>query len=163
MLETRAELSPLISKSNDRLKDLLFLDIALDSTVRTAIERGYEELNSAKPEVYPLVSISASVYHRYRLMVSRTSRGSWFALVSPIKYAPDDLFMYLQKIMYFITLVLENLALSWDDNEDLIYCLKVTDYATLYSNFVLNLTLAPRNIYSLLIFASGVQKDLYVA
>ncbi|KAI8527034.1 hypothetical protein RHMOL_Rhmol12G0045200 [Rhododendron molle] len=78
LLETRAELSPLISKSNNRLKDLLFLDIALDSTVRTAIERGYEELNSAKPE----------------------------------------------KIMYFITLVLENLALSWDDNEDLIYCLK---------------------------------------
>lgn len=27
--------------------------------------------------------------------------------------------------MYFITLVLENLALSSDDNEDLIYCLKV--------------------------------------
>ncbi|XP_058193102.1 alpha-glucan water dikinase, chloroplastic-like isoform X2 [Rhododendron vialii] len=78
LLETRAELSPLISKSNNRLKDLLFLDIALDSTVWTAIERGYEELNSAKPE----------------------------------------------KIMYFITLVLETLALSWDDNEDLIYCLK---------------------------------------
>lgn len=28
--------------------------------------------------------------------------------------------------MYFISLVLENLALSSDDNEDLIYCLKVT-------------------------------------
>lgn len=31
----------------------------------------------------------------------------------------------LQKIMYFISLVLENIALSSDDNEDLIYCLKV--------------------------------------
>ncbi|GAU21380.1 hypothetical protein TSUD_189680 [Trifolium subterraneum] len=30
----------------------------------------------------------------------------------------------LEKIMYFICLVLENLALSSDDNEDLIYCLK---------------------------------------
>ncbi|CAK9158146.1 unnamed protein product [Ilex paraguariensis] len=78
LLEARQEIRPLLFKPNIRLKDLLFLDIALDSTVRTAIERGYEELNSAKPE----------------------------------------------KIMYFITLVLENLALSSVDNEDLIYCLK---------------------------------------
>ncbi|KAL8157061.1 alpha-glucan water dikinase, chloroplastic isoform X2 [Apium graveolens] len=78
LLEAREELRPLLSNPNDRLKDLLFLDLALDSTVRTAIERGYEELNSAKPE----------------------------------------------KVMYFITLLLENLALSSDDNEDLIYCLK---------------------------------------
>ncbi|XP_076892539.1 alpha-glucan water dikinase, chloroplastic-like isoform X2 [Bidens hawaiensis] len=78
LLEAREELRPLLSKPNDRLKDLLFLDIALDSTVRTAIERSYEELNSAKPE----------------------------------------------KVMYLITLVLENLILSSDNNEDLIYCLK---------------------------------------
>lgn len=31
----------------------------------------------------------------------------------------------MQKIMYFISMVLENLALSSDDNEDLLYCLKV--------------------------------------
>ncbi|PPD97840.1 hypothetical protein GOBAR_DD05148 [Gossypium barbadense] len=78
LLEARQELRPLLLKSTGRLKDLLFLDIALDSTVRTAIERGYEELNNARPE----------------------------------------------KIMHFITLVLENLALSSDDNEDLVYCLK---------------------------------------
>ncbi|XWS69047.1 hypothetical protein CRYUN_Cryun04dG0146200 [Craigia yunnanensis] len=78
LLEARQGLRPLLLKSSDRLKDLLFLDIALDSTVRTAIERGYEELKNAGPE----------------------------------------------KIMYFITLVLENLALSSDDNEDLVYCLK---------------------------------------
>ncbi|XP_057948829.1 alpha-glucan water dikinase, chloroplastic [Malania oleifera] len=78
LLEAREELQPLLFKNNDRLKDLLFLDLALDSTVRTAIERGYEELNNAGPE----------------------------------------------KIMHFIALVLENLALSSDDNEDFIYCLK---------------------------------------
>ncbi|KAH1122512.1 hypothetical protein J1N35_005672 [Gossypium stocksii] len=78
LLEARQELRPLLLKSTGRLKDLLFLDIAFDSTVRTAIERGYEELNNARPE----------------------------------------------KIMHFITLVLENLALSSDDNEDLVYCLK---------------------------------------
>ncbi|XVE92371.1 hypothetical protein REPUB_Repub01dG0091600 [Reevesia pubescens] len=78
LLEARQELRPLLLKSSDRLKDLLFLDIALDSTVRTTIERGYEELSNAGPE----------------------------------------------KIMYFITLVLENLALSSDDNEDLVYSLK---------------------------------------
>ena len=33
--------------------------------------------------------------------------------------------------MYFISLVLENLALSSDDNEDLIYCLKVSYSVTL--------------------------------
>ncbi|KAK1269948.1 hypothetical protein QJS04_geneDACA005079 [Acorus gramineus] len=78
LLEARIELRPLLSTSHDRLRDLIFLDIALDSTVRTAIERGYEDLNNATP----------------------------------------------QKILYFITLVLGNLALSSDDNEDLIYCLK---------------------------------------
>lgn len=78
LLEARQELRPLLLKSSHRLKDLLFLDIALDSTVRTAIERGYGELNNAGPE----------------------------------------------KIMHFITLVLENLILSSDNNEDLIYCLK---------------------------------------
>ncbi|KAJ0506965.1 putative alpha-glucan, water dikinase [Helianthus annuus] len=78
LLETRQELKPLLSKSNGRLKDLLFLDIALDSTVRTAIERSYEVLKNAKPE----------------------------------------------KIMYLITLLLENLILSSDNNEDLIYCWK---------------------------------------
>ncbi|TQD83177.1 hypothetical protein C1H46_031282 [Malus baccata] len=83
LLEARQALWPLLSKPHDRLRDLLFLDIALDSTVRTAIERGYEELNNAGPE----------------------------------------------KIMYFISLVLENLALSSDDNEDLIYCLKGWDQA----------------------------------
>ncbi|XP_057416065.1 alpha-glucan water dikinase, chloroplastic isoform X2 [Lotus japonicus] len=78
LLEARQELRPSLNKSQSRLKDLLFLDVALDSTVRTAVERGYEELNNAGPE----------------------------------------------KIMYFIFLVLENLALSSDNNEDLIYCLK---------------------------------------
>ncbi|CAM8982027.1 unnamed protein product [Rhodiola kirilowii] len=83
LLEARQELHPLLLNSNERLRDLLFLDIALDSTVRTAIERGYEELNNVGPE----------------------------------------------KIMYFITLVLENVALSSDNNEDLVYCLKEWNYA----------------------------------
>ncbi|XP_047078965.1 alpha-glucan water dikinase 1, chloroplastic-like isoform X2 [Lolium rigidum] len=78
LLEARAELRPLLIESSERLKDLIFLDIALDSTFRTAVERSYEELNDAAPE----------------------------------------------KIMYFIGLVLENLALSTDDNEDILYCLK---------------------------------------
>ncbi|GAB2280495.1 hypothetical protein Dimus_015122 [Dionaea muscipula] len=78
LLEARQEIRPLLFQSHDRLKDLIFLDIALDSTVRTATERGYEEMNNAGPE----------------------------------------------KIMHFIALVVENLALSSDNNEDLIYCLK---------------------------------------
>ncbi|XP_010248573.1 PREDICTED: alpha-glucan water dikinase, chloroplastic isoform X2 [Nelumbo nucifera] len=83
LLEARQELQPLLLKSYERLRDLLFLDIALDSMVRTAIERGYEELNKAGPE----------------------------------------------KIMYFISMVLENLALSSDNNEDLINCLKGWSHA----------------------------------
>ncbi|RLN13330.1 alpha-glucan water dikinase, chloroplastic isoform X2 [Panicum miliaceum] len=78
LLEARVELRPLLLDSPERMKDLIFLDIALDSTFRTAIERSYEDLNNAAPE----------------------------------------------KIMYVISLVLENLALSIDDNEDILYCLK---------------------------------------
>ncbi|XP_022966664.1 alpha-glucan water dikinase, chloroplastic [Cucurbita maxima] len=96
LLEARQELHPLLLKPRDRLRDLLFLDIALDSAVRTAVERGYEELNTAGPE----------------------------------------------KIMYFITLVLENLALSSDDNEDFIYCLKGWDLA-------LNLTRSKKEHWAL--------------
>lgn len=61
LLEARVELRPLLLKPHNRLKDLLFLDIALDSTVRTAIERGYEELNSAEPEVDHIVGLPLSV------------------------------------------------------------------------------------------------------
>lgn len=38
---------------------------------------------------------------------------------------PDVALYSIQKIMYFMSLVLENLALSIDDNEDILYCLKV--------------------------------------
>ncbi|KAG4215149.1 hypothetical protein ERO13_A01G159950v2 [Gossypium hirsutum] len=81
LLEARQELRPLLLKSTGRLKDLL-----------TAIERGYEELNNARPEVNPSSS-------------------------------PHPMYLTF-KIMHFITLVLENLVLSSDDNEDLVYCLK---------------------------------------
>ncbi|KAL0421405.1 UNVERIFIED_CONTAM: Alpha-glucan water dikinase, chloroplastic [Sesamum latifolium] len=54
LLEAREELRPLLSQSNDRLRDLIFLDIALDSAVRTAVERGYEELSNACPEGWNL-------------------------------------------------------------------------------------------------------------
>lgn len=107
LLEAREELRPLLSKPNDRLKDLLFLDIALDSTVRTAIERSYEELSNAKPEVNHILA---------RLISS-------FALSVLFNLDHNVLF---QKVMYLITLLLENLILSSDNNEDLIYCLKVT-------------------------------------
>lgn len=50
-MEARVELRPLLLDSPERMKDLIFLDIALDSTFRTAIERSYEELNDAAPEV----------------------------------------------------------------------------------------------------------------
>ncbi|KAM0844457.1 hypothetical protein ACQ4PT_057025 [Festuca glaucescens] len=83
LLEARAELRTLLLSSTERLKDLIFLDIALDSTVRTAIERSFENLNNAAPE----------------------------------------------KIMYFISLVVENLALSTDDNENLLCCLKGWNHA----------------------------------
>ena len=63
LLEARQELRSLLLKSSDRLKDLLFLDIALDSTVRTAIERGYEELNNAGPEVNPVIFTVTYVLH----------------------------------------------------------------------------------------------------
>ncbi|KAL3511320.1 hypothetical protein ACH5RR_030721 [Cinchona calisaya] len=88
LLEARQELKPLLFKPNNRLKDLIFLDLALDSSVRTAVERGYEELNNASPE----------------------------------------------KVMHFISLVLENLVLSVDNNEDLIYCLKGWDQALNMAN-----------------------------
>ncbi|XP_057975075.1 alpha-glucan water dikinase 2 isoform X2 [Malania oleifera] len=78
LLDSRIELRPLLLASHGRLKDLLFLDLALDSTVRTTMERGLKDLN----------------------------------------------FEHLPEVLYFISLVLENLCLSSVNNEGLICCLK---------------------------------------
>jgi hypothetical protein len=45
------------------MKDLIFLDIALDSTFRTAIERSYEELNDATPEVESQILIQLRLFY----------------------------------------------------------------------------------------------------
>jgi alpha-glucan,water dikinase len=51
LLEARRELRPTLLKPHDRLRDIIFLDLALDSTVRTAVERGLEGLTNAGPRV----------------------------------------------------------------------------------------------------------------
>lgn len=61
-MEARAELRPLLLASPERLKDLIFLDIALDSTVRTAVERSYEQLANAAPEVNLNIAMFLPIY-----------------------------------------------------------------------------------------------------
>lgn len=78
LVESRRELQPSLLKAHARLRDIIFLDLSLDSTVRTAVERGLESLSSAP--------------------------------------AAD--------IIYVITMVLESLCLSSQNNEELVFCLK---------------------------------------
>ncbi|KAH9535846.1 hypothetical protein CY35_17G074900 [Sphagnum magellanicum] len=78
LLEARRELRPTLLKPHDRLRDIVFLDLALDSTVRTAVERGLESLTNAGPLELALI----------------------------------------------ISMVVENLCLSSNNNEELVYCLK---------------------------------------
>ncbi|KAK6277708.1 hypothetical protein POUND7_018031 [Theobroma cacao] len=78
LLESRIEIRPLLLTPHRLAKELLFLDLALASSVRTTMERGLKNFN--------------------------------------FKYPPE--------IMFFISLVLENLCLSTVNNEDLIYCTK---------------------------------------
>ncbi|CAM6108937.1 unnamed protein product [Calypogeia fissa] len=78
LLEARRELRQNLIQGNDRLRDIIFLDLALDSTVRTAVERGLETLNEAGPK----------------------------------------------ELSYIISMVVENLALSSNTNEELVYTLK---------------------------------------
>ncbi|RDY04427.1 Alpha-glucan water dikinase 2, partial [Mucuna pruriens] len=49
LLESRIELRPVLLTSHRRLKDLLFLDISLDSAVRTTVEKGLKNVNFANP------------------------------------------------------------------------------------------------------------------
>ncbi|XP_030934954.1 alpha-glucan water dikinase 2 isoform X1 [Quercus lobata] len=49
LLESRIELHSRLLTSHGRLKDLLFLDLALASAVRTSMERGFKDLNFAHP------------------------------------------------------------------------------------------------------------------
>jgi alpha-glucan,water dikinase len=78
LLEARREVRPTLLNAHDRLRDIIFLDLALDSTVRTAVERGLENLTNAGPSELALI----------------------------------------------ISMVVENLALSSNNNEELVYCLK---------------------------------------
>ncbi|XVE60631.1 hypothetical protein DITRI_Ditri05aG0143200 [Diplodiscus trichospermus] len=78
LLESRIEIRPLLLIPHRLAKELLFLDLALASAVKTTMERGLEDLNFTHPP----------------------------------------------EIMFFISLVLENLCLSTVKNEDLIYCTK---------------------------------------
>ncbi|XP_027354124.1 alpha-glucan water dikinase 2 isoform X2 [Abrus precatorius] len=57
LLESRIELRPILLKSHRRLKDLLFLDISLDSAIRTIMEKSLQNLNFANlPEILFLFS-----------------------------------------------------------------------------------------------------------
>ena len=88
LVEARQELRPALLNLHDRLKDLIFLDLALDSTVRTAVERSLESLAGA---------------------------GAG-------------------ELMYLVRLVVENLCLSSDENEELVYCLKDWETVTAACN-----------------------------
>lgn len=58
LVQSRIELRPVLLTTHGRSKDLLFLDLALDSAVRTTVERGLKDLNSAcLPEVMFLIAL----------------------------------------------------------------------------------------------------------
>ncbi|GAQ91752.1 alpha-glucan water dikinase [Klebsormidium nitens] len=78
LVEARRELRPALQAGGDRLKDCVYLDLALDSAVRTTVERS-------------LAAVAAAP-------------------------AADQ--------MGLAALVVENLCLSLDDNEELVFCLK---------------------------------------
>lgn len=49
LLESRIEIRPLLLTPHRLAKELLFLDLALASAVRTTMERGLKDLNFANP------------------------------------------------------------------------------------------------------------------
>jgi hypothetical protein len=118
LLESRIELHPIMCTAHGRAKDLLFLDLALASAIRTTMERGLKDLNFAHPPVIDFFINSAQEY-------------IWMNQVPKCYVKAKTLFVLLfvlilkQEIMFFITLVLENLCMSMVNNEDLIYCTKV--------------------------------------
>lgn len=55
-MESRIELRLVLLTAHGRSKDLLFLDLALDSAVRTTVEMGLKDLNSASlPVIFSLL------------------------------------------------------------------------------------------------------------
>ncbi|XP_058221944.1 alpha-glucan water dikinase 2 isoform X3 [Rhododendron vialii] len=58
LVESRIELRPVLLTAHGRSKDLLFLDLALDSAVRTTVEMGLKDLNSASlPEIMFFIAL----------------------------------------------------------------------------------------------------------
>ncbi|CAJ1974046.1 unnamed protein product, partial [Sphenostylis stenocarpa] len=49
LLESRIELRPVLQTSHKRLKDMIFLDISLDSALGTTAEKGLKNVNFANP------------------------------------------------------------------------------------------------------------------
>ena len=93
-------------KSHNRLRDIIFLDLALDSTVRTTVERALEGLSNASAGV-------CNLWHQAFMYKSIVDSLITIYLV--------------QDIIYMITIVLENLCLSSSSTEELVYCLKARD------------------------------------
>ena len=113
LLESRIELRSLLLTSHGRLKDLLFLDLALASAVRTSMERGFKDLNFAHP---PVLAFSQPLH----LLLDKLI----FAFLCNKNFMLHFL-MNEQEPMFFMSLVLESLCLSTVNNEDFIYCTKV--------------------------------------
>ncbi|GBG63702.1 hypothetical protein CBR_g39013 [Chara braunii] len=58
LVEARREIRPSLLKASNRLKDIIYLDLALDSAVRTAVERGMENVhNVGAADVIYLVAL----------------------------------------------------------------------------------------------------------
>lgn len=96
LLEAPEELRPLLRKPHDCLRDLLFLVIALDFMVGTALERGYEELNNDGPQVSPVCGTCIyifSISHIFSTLVSLPFAcwcldsvfGSWQLVIYALK------------------------------------------------------------------------------
>lgn len=117
LLESRIELRPVLLSTHGRSKDLLFLDLALSSSVRTTMERGLKNLSFANP---PVIRFQHHLCLLCTLML--ITFFPWIKIYA--SFCDDE-----QEMMFFISLVLEDLCLSMVNNQDFIYCTKVYLYA----------------------------------
>lgn len=89
LVEARQELRPSLVRDQERLKDVVFLDLALDSTARTAVERGMEYATTAQVRKHSKVLSTQYIQCRVDLALDSTAgtaveRGMEYATTAQV-------------------------------------------------------------------------------
>ncbi|KAK9096999.1 hypothetical protein Sjap_022496 [Stephania japonica] len=118
LLESRIELHPLLFTSHGRLKDLIFLDLALDSAVRTTMERALtvRSLYGRFNNVVDLIAFKFyCLYVCQKLDPARYPRTDWYRISETYKANDRQWALQAKAVVDRVRLILSQRSQSYQE------------------------------------------------